>query len=131
MQHSIASLVLDQTDDEFPVSPAPFLGRLTAFLAVHGYTPHAIGIITKYADQIGSLEGLEELGYLDPADRADADAILEASWPAVPFTSPAWDADRVAGLPARWTAANPFIGGKLVPPELDEDDSNLDRLPAA
>jgi hypothetical protein len=128
VRYSILSLVLDQSNDDMPVGPMPNLTRLTAILTAKAYSPHAVGIITRYVEQTGTLEGLEELGYLDPTDRPEADVILETSWPEELPTSPAWDADTVHGQPARWTVADGLSGVKLIPPELDDD---FDHLPAA
>ena len=57
-------------------------------------------MILAYAAEAGTLEGCT---CLDPEDRAEADALLEAAWPPVAGTSHAWDEDIWRGEPARWT----------------------------
>jgi hypothetical protein len=124
MLDSTTILPADQ-DDELPVSRRPDLTPLSALLRQRGYTDTARTAVLKYADQLGTLEGCT---HLDPAHRADADAILEASWPAIPPTSPAWDKDTWRGEPSRWTITNPSVGLTVGPPELED---KIDRLPAA
>jgi len=108
--------VTDPWDDTMPVVARPDLTRLAALLCERDYTQHAREHILAYARDLGSLEGCE---YLEPVDRADADALLEDAWPAVAPTSHAWDEDVWNGKASRWTIAP----GGLVPPELEPDAS--------
>lgn len=113
-----------------PLDAAPDLTRLAAELCVREYADNARAGVLAYVRACGTLEGCF---WVDPDDRADLDAILEASWPAVGWTSHAWEESpwsEVCRQPA-WTVADsefaavgapelaPEDGEALIPPELD------------
>jgi hypothetical protein len=117
-----------------PVVPAPDLTRLRAWLCEEGYPEHGRGVILGYADRLGTLEGLEEMGYLDPGDRAKVDELLEAAWPPVPPTSHAWDEApwKEPHEQPRWTiAADPLPPdpGAGVGPAGDTSIDRVDAIP--
>lgn len=141
------STVPDLFEESIPMprTVAPDLTRLAAELCSREYTDLARGGVLAYARDLGTFEGCP---WVDPSDRADLDAILEQSWPAVPQTSSAWDESpwkgpeqqptwtlerraRIAALyeahGATLTAADDDQGGApeyedLVPPEIDLED---------
>lgn len=80
---------LDETmPEDLPMATAPHTTRLKARLLELGYSQHDREAIVGYAVEVGTLEGCAEV---ELEDRAELDAILETSWPAVPITSRAWD----------------------------------------
>jgi hypothetical protein len=129
---------------DFPevVNPSPDLTRLAAFLCEREYSSLARGTVLSYAAATGTLEGCP---MLEPEDRPDADALLEAAWPPVPSASHAWeDADRRGydGPPCGWTVPDAeelhdrarvsaridrlIADAAPVPPELDVIDGEAD-----
>lgn len=67
------------------------LQALAVWLASEGYSPHAVETVCAYVDREGTLGGLVEAGYLEPADYPDAErAYVEAMEPAC-ICDPAWD----------------------------------------
>src|SRR4051812_36685523 len=102
-----------------PVNPTPDLTRLAAFLCEQEYSSLARDQVLAYALATGTLEGCD---WLEPEDRPEADALLEAAWPPVPSVSHRWDDDRWHGEPSRWTTAGPAV----LPPERDVEPGESD-----
>jgi hypothetical protein len=106
-------------------SAAPDLAPLAALLCGREYDDAARVEVLKYAARTGTLEGCD---WLDPEDRAEADARLEAGFPPAPADSAAWEAVE----PSRWTiAADPLPPdpGAGVGPAGDTSIDRVDAIP--
>lgn len=104
----------------------PEYAVLRIVLAAAGYTPHAQRAICSYAEREGTLEGLVELGQLEPEDYEAAESALVAGLDEVPGWSAQWDD------PDRWTIAAGLPGDpehyEPTADELADFGSMLDSL---
>jgi len=100
----------------------PIVADLSVWLFERGYFDSERAAILTSARETGSLETAAMTGHLDSEDREQADEILEASQPVVPFDDLAW---LISPVPFRGLAADadfwalgPAIpkGAALMPP---------------
>lgn len=84
----------------------PGLDALAAFLADEGYSSHSTGRIIDHVAREGTLGGLVESGYLEPADEAAAEDIYVRNLQPMPQCGRDWQDESiyldVDSLQAAW-----------------------------